>query len=43
MAVLGQAVKSAGIRNGNVALFSKIRQCAVLDSNPIPHKYETKP
>ena len=26
-AVLGQAVKSAGIRNGNVALFSKIRQC----------------
>ena len=27
-AVLGQAVKSAGIRNGNVALFSKIRHCA---------------
>ena len=27
LAVLGQAVKSAGIRNGNVALFSKIRQC----------------
>ena len=31
MAVLGQAVKSAGIRNGNVALFSKIRHCAVAD------------
>ena len=27
-AVLGQAVKSAGIRNGNVALFSKITHCA---------------
>ena len=26
-AVLGQAVKSAGIRNGNVALFSKITHC----------------
>ena len=29
LAVLGQAVKSAGVRNGNVALFSKIRQCAL--------------
>ena len=28
LAVLGQAVKSAGIRNGNVALFSKITHCA---------------
>ena len=27
LAVLGQAVKSAGIRNGNVALFSKITHC----------------
>ena len=27
MAILGQAVKSAGIRNGNVALFSKMRHC----------------
>ena len=26
--VLGQVVKLAGIRNGNVALFSKIRHCA---------------
>ena len=31
-AVLGQAVKSAGIRNGNVALFSKIRLCGKDDS-----------
>ena len=29
LAVLGQAVKSAGIRNGNVASFSKISQCAL--------------
>ena len=28
-AVLGQAVKSAGIRNGNVALFSKITHCVM--------------
>ena len=34
MAVLGQAVKSAGIRNGNVALFSKIRQCAQVPPEP---------
>ena len=33
-AVLGQAVKSAGIRNGNVALFSKITHCGTeLTSN----------
>ena len=30
-AVLGQAVKSAGIRNGNVASFSKIRHCDTVD------------
>ena len=29
LAVLGQAVKLASVRNGNVALFSKIRQCEV--------------
>ena len=28
-AVLGQAVKSAGIRNGNVTLFSKITHCVI--------------
>ena len=30
-AVLGQAVKSAGIRNGNVALFSKITHCGLVE------------
>ena len=36
-AVLGQAVKSAGIRNGNVPLFSKITHCEVeKDDGSIP-------
>ena len=33
-AVLGQAVKSAGIRNGNVALFSKITLCGAGKKEP---------
>ena len=42
-AVLGQAVKSAGIRNGNVALFSKITHCGALThwAGP-PQKFKAK-